>query len=76
MYRYMVSAVALVFFSMPCLAAVEFYVAQDPTAKDCKIVKEKPDGKTLIMLGASYPTREAAKAAKKSAPECQRPGEE
>ena len=71
MRRYLVAAAVAVSFSVPCLAADEFYVGQDPVAKDCKIVREKPDGKTLIMLGtSSYPTRDAAKAAKKAAPEC------
>jgi hypothetical protein len=62
--------------SLPCLAATEFYVGQDPVAKDCKIVKEKPDGKVLVMIGeTSYSTRDAAKAAKKAAPECHRAGD-
>jgi vancomycin permeability regulator SanA len=48
--------------------AAEFWVSQDPTTKECKVVEEMPDGKTQVMVGAtSYPTRDAAKAAKKAA---------
>ena len=77
MSRCVVAVAAFLSFSPPCLAAAEFYVGQDPVAKDCKIVREKPDGKTLVMIGtSSYPTRDAAKAAKKAAPECKREGED
>jgi len=76
MRKLLVTAVLVLNFSVPSLAADEFYVAQDPVAKDCQIVKEKPDGKTLVMLGtSSYPSRDAAKAAKKANPECKRAGD-
>ena len=53
--------------SSPVLAA-EFWVSQDPTTKECKIVEQMPDGKTQVMVGAtSYPTKDEAKAAKKVA---------
>jgi hypothetical protein len=49
-------------------AFAEFWVSQDPTTKNCKIVEQMPDGKTQIMIGASsYPTKDDAKAAKKAA---------
>lgn len=71
MQKYVVAAGLIAFFSAPCLAAAEFYVAQNAATKDCKIVREKPDGETLIMIGpSSYTTRDDAKAAKKAAPEC------
>jgi hypothetical protein len=61
----------LVFISLMVLigttgpAVADFWVSQDPTTKNCKIVEQMPDGKTQVMIGAtSYPTREAAKAAK------------
>lgn len=50
------------------LAATEYWVSQDPTTKTCHIDEKMPDGKTRVMIGAtSYPTEEAAKAAKKVA---------
>ena len=53
--------------SSPVLAA-EFWVSQDSTTKECKIVEQMPDGKTQVMVGAtSYPTKDEAKAAKKVA---------
>jgi hypothetical protein len=51
--------------------ANEYYVAQK-AVKKCKVVDEKPDGTTWVMVGtSSYPTLDAARAAKKAAPECQ-----
>ena len=49
-------------------ALAEYWVSQDPTTKNCKIVEQMPDGKTQVMIGASsYATKEEAKAAKKTA---------
>jgi pyrroline-5-carboxylate reductase len=54
--------------------AAEFYVAQNPTTKKCKVVKAMPDGQTKIMVGtSSYATKAEAKAAKKAAAECKKP---
>jgi hypothetical protein len=70
MSKFVVVAAALVIVATPVLAA-EYYVAQDPTTKKCKIVEQKPDGKTLTMIGTnSYPTKDEAKAARKAAAEC------
>ncbi|MGH6802318.1 MAG: hypothetical protein ACREC3_03005 [Methyloceanibacter sp.] len=70
MPKYAAIAAILTIFVTPALAA-EFYVAQDPETKKCKIVTEKPDGQALIMIGTtSYPTKEEAKKAKKAAAEC------
>ena len=56
MQKLLIVAATLTTFVTPALAA-EFYVAQDPETKKCKIVTEKPDGRTLIMIGTtSYPT--------------------
>jgi len=71
MQKYLVAAI-LVLGASPALAS-EFYVAQNPSTKDCKIVNTKPDGTTMTMVGpSSYVTREEAKAAKKAAPECRK----
>ena len=70
MQKIMVVAGLLMFVVSPALAA-EFYLAQDPSTKKCKILDAKPDGTTMIMLGtSSYATREEAKAAKKTFAEC------
>jgi hypothetical protein len=72
MKTYLVVAGLLTFVVSPALAG-EFYVAQDPATKKCDIVKTKPDGKTMIMIGtSSYATKEEAKAArsKTTAEEC------
>lgn len=74
MYRYAVAAVLIASFSTASLAADEYFVVQDPSTKKCKTRKKMPDGETLIVIGASsYKTIEEAKAAKKAAPECQKP---
>jgi hypothetical protein len=63
-------AALLIAIATPALAE-EYFVGQNPESKRCKIVTEKPDGQTMIMIGTtSYPTREEAKAAKKAAAEC------
>jgi hypothetical protein len=67
---YLVAAGLLVFVTSPVLAA-EFYVAQDPSTKECTIEETKPDGTTMIMIGkASYATKKEAKEARRAAAEC------
>jgi hypothetical protein len=64
----------LMLAASPALAA-EFFVAQDATSKKCNEVETKPDGTHQIMIGTqSYATKDEAKAAKKAAPECKKPG--
>lgn len=64
---FVTSLMVLFATSSPVLAA-EFWVSQDPTTKACTIVEQMPDGKTQVMVGAtSYPTKDAAKAARKAA---------
>jgi hypothetical protein len=66
MYALIVASV-LIFAVSPALAA-EFYVAQDPSTKDCTIVEAKPDGTTMMMVGtSSYPAKEEARAALRAA---------
>ena len=64
---FVTSLMVLFATSSPVLAA-EFWVSQDPTTKECKIVEQMPDGKTQVMVGAtSYPSKDEAKAAKRAA---------
>ena len=47
------------------MLAAEFWVSQNPETKECKTSQKKPDGTKKVMIGAtSYPTLDAAKAAK------------
>jgi hypothetical protein len=70
MQKHVVIAALLSMLATPAIAA-EFYVAHDPATKKCKIVEEKPDGKTWVMIGtAAYATRDEARAAKQAAAEC------
>ena len=63
-------AAVLIAIATPALAE-EFYLGQDPETKRCKIVTEKPDGQSLIMIGTeSYATKDDAKAARKASAEC------
>ena len=63
---FLTSLMFLIGTAGPALA--EYWVSQDPTTKNCKIVEQMPDGKTQVMIGAtSYPTKEEAKAARKVA---------
>ena len=46
----------VVFIATPALA--DYYLAQDPTTKQCVIVDTKPDGISLLMVGkSSYDVR-------------------
>lgn len=51
-----------------------FFLAQDAKTKKCKVVTTKPDGGSLIMVGASsYPTKKDARAAAKDTEACAKP---
>ena len=70
MRNYIVVAAVLCLVTSPAIAA-EFYVAQDPSTKKCKIVEEKPDGNAMVMIGTeAYATKDEAKAARRAAAEC------
>jgi hypothetical protein len=72
MHKYVAAAALLSLIVTPALAA-EYYVAQDPTTKKCKIVEERPDGQAMIMIGTtSYATKDEAKAARKASTECKK----
>ena len=71
MYKFVLAVAVIALTSTACLAAQEFYVAQDAKTKKCKVAGEKPDGVQKIMIGtSSYSTIDEAKAAKHAAPEC------
>ena len=70
MKKYVVIAATLTAFVTPAFAA-EFYLAQDPSTKKCKILEAKPADQTMVLISAEpYASREEAKAAKRAAKEC------
>ena len=69
--KMMIAGVAVAAFTLPALAATEFYVAKDAATQKCAVMDTKPDEKAAMAVGtASYPTKEDADAAMKAAPEC------
>src|SRR5437867_94514 len=56
-----------------CAAAAEFYVVQDTSSKQCRVVEQKPTGSTLIVVGGesrTYATEGEAEAAMKNESAC------
>ncbi len=54
-------------------AAADFYVVQDTTNKQCRVVETKPTGTTVMIIGGDgrvYTTRADAEAALKAAVAC------
>ena len=67
------AAVSMLLAAAPASAATEYYVAQKASDKTCSVVKTKPDGTTMMMIGkASYKTEAEANAAMKAAAECKK----
>jgi hypothetical protein len=59
MQTQLIAASLVVFIASPALA--DYYLAQDPTTKQCKIVDTKPDGISMLMVGkSSYDLRSLA----------------
>jgi opacity protein-like surface antigen len=70
MKKYAIAALLIAGLATPALAA-QFYVAQSTSNHKCSIVSQKPDGKSLNLVGTDgYKTRAAAEAAMKSLSEC------
>jgi sporulation protein YlmC with PRC-barrel domain len=54
-------------------AAADFYVVQDTSTKQCRVVEEKPSGSTLVIMGGenrTFASRAEAEAAMKSESAC------
>jgi hypothetical protein len=69
--KMMIAGVAVATFTLPALAATEFYVAKDAATQKCAVMDTKPDEKAAMAVGTvSYATKEDADAAMKAAPEC------
>jgi hypothetical protein len=69
--RSVLAIVAISVFSLPALAAEEFWVVKNEATKNCEVVDKKPDGKTLMEVGKkSYKDKKAAEEAMKEDKEC------
>lgn len=60
MGKFALMCAALAIFSVPALAATDYYVAQNATTKKCELTQIKPDGKTMMMVGKTFYTSKAA----------------
>ncbi len=70
MNKGLIIAALLTIVATPALAA-EYYVAQNPKNKMCKITEEKPDGEKWVMIGTGpYATKQEAKQAKVASTDC------
>ena len=59
MQTYLIAVSLVVFIPAPALA--DYYLAQDPTTKQCEIVDTEPDGITMLTVGkSSYDLRSLA----------------
>ena len=66
-----VAMIALAAFSLPALAATDFYLVKDSATKKCAVSDKKPDGKTSMMIGKDmYKTKADAETAMKAAADC------
>ena len=56
-----------------CAGAADFYVVQDTSSKQCRVVEQKPTGSTLTIMGGesrTYSTQAEAEAAMKNESAC------
>src|SRR5436190_1786459 len=54
-------------------SAAEFYVVQDATTRQCRVVEQKPSGAQVLVVGSGnqvYATKDEADAAMRSASLC------
>ncbi len=69
--KYIVIAATLASFSLPAMAATEFYIAKNESTKKCEVTEAKPDGKALMMIGKNaFKTKADAETALKAATDC------
>ncbi|HYJ58362.1 MAG TPA: hypothetical protein VEW64_03285 [Methyloceanibacter sp.] len=70
MKKHLIAGLLVAGLVTPALAA-EYYVAQNHSTHKCSVVSQKPDGKTLIMLGAQgFKTKTEAENALKDMSAC------
>ena len=69
--KLIIAAAALVAFTIPSMAATDYFVAKNTTTKKCEITEAKPDGKALMMIGkAAFKAKADAEIALKAAADC------
>jgi sporulation protein YlmC with PRC-barrel domain len=72
MKKALLTTVALL-VTLGTASAAEFYVVQDTSNKQCRVVESKPSGSTMVIVGGEtkvYNTRADAEAALKSTSAC------
>jgi hypothetical protein len=71
MKKYLIAGLLVAGLVTPAFAAHQYYVAQNNSTHKCSIVSKKPNGKSMIMLGAEgFKTKAEAESALKSMSEC------
>jgi sporulation protein YlmC with PRC-barrel domain len=72
MKKITIACLALAASTCPCLAA-EFYVVQDTTTKQCRVVEQKPSDAQVLIVGSgsqAHATKAEAEAAMRTASIC------
>lgn len=69
--NFLATALAISAFSLPALAADEYFVAKNDSTKKCEVTTTKPDGTAMMQIGTvSYKTEDEAKKAMTEAADC------
>lgn len=69
--KYLITALSLLAFSAPALAATDYYVVKNAATKKCEVTSVKPDGKSMMEVGKKfYKTKDEATDAMKTASAC------
>ena len=71
--RIAIAAVMVTAFSLPALAADEFYVVQDVKTKKCTVVDKKPTDSSMTVVspsGTIYKSRTEAESGMKTVKVC------
>lgn len=64
-------AATLLAFSVPAMAATNFYVAKNEATKKCEVTSAKPDGKSMMDVGKKvWATKTEAETAMKGIADC------
>jgi hypothetical protein len=68
--RSMLALAAVSMFSLPTLAATQYWVAKNDATNKCEVTSKKPSGKLMEIGKTAYKTKKEAETAMKSAAEC------
>lgn len=68
--RSMLALAAISMFSLPTLAATQYWIAKNDTTHKCEVTSKKPSGKLMEIGKTAYTSKKAAETAMKAAAEC------